>query len=192
MEAQEFQPPIHRINVAKFHRMLEAGVLTEDDRVELIDGEMRDMPPIGPIHSGCTIGLIRCLTQALGDLVLLNVQGPLALDGRSELYPDLLVLKLRDDLYQTSHPTADDVWLLIEVSDTTLDYDRKTKLPKYARAGVPLYWIVDVPHKTIHEYRAPDRFARHYRQTRSVSTGAIAATLAGVSVQVAIADLFRF
>ena len=192
MKVQEYQPLIHRINVAQFHRMLEAGVLTEDDRVELIDGEMRDMPPIGPSHSGCTVGLIQLLTQALGDRVLLNVQGPLALDGRSELYPDLLVLKPRDDLYQTAHPTADDVLLLIEVADTTLEYDRKTKLPKYARAGVPLYWIVDVQHKTIHEHRDPDRFARRYRETRSVSTGTIAAPLAGVEVQVALTDLFRF
>ena len=192
MEAQQIHPPIHRINVAQFHLMLEAGVLTEDDRVELIDGEMRDMPPIGPTHSGCTVGLIRVLTKALGDQALINVQGPLALDRRSELYPDLLVLKPRDDLYQTGHPSADDVLLLIEVSDSTQNYDRKTKLPKYARAGVPLYWIVDVQHKTIHEYQDPDRFARRYRQTRSVSDGAITATLAGTEVQVTMTDLFRF
>ena len=191
MEAQEFHPPFHRINVAQFHRMLESGVLTADDRVELIDGEMRDMPPIGPIHSGCTVRLIQVFTQALGNQALINVQGPLALDRRSELYPDLLVLKPRDDFYQTGHPSADDVLLLIEVADSTLSYDRKTKLPKYARAGVPLYWIVDVVHKTIHEYQDPDRFARRYRQCRSVTDGAITTTLAGVPVQVAIRDLFR-
>lgn len=192
MEAQEFQPPIHRIDVTQFHRMLEAHILSEDDRVELIDGEMRDMPPIGPIHNGCTGALLMRFAPALAGRAFVISQGPLSLGGQSELYPDLLILKLRDDLYQTGHPTADDVWLLIEVSDTTLDYDRKTKLPKYARAGVPLYWVVDVPHKTIHEYWDPDRFARRYRQTRSVGTGAIAATLAGIAVQVAIADLFRF
>jgi len=192
MDVQQIQPPLHRINVAQFHLMLAAGVLTENDRIELIDGEMRDMPPIGPTHSGCTVGLIRVLTKALGERALLNVQGPLALDHRSELYPDLLVLKPRDDLYQTGHPSAEDVLLLIEVSDSTLNYDRKTKLPKYARAGVPLYWIVDVQHKSIHEYQDPDRFARRYRQSRSVAEGAIAATLAGVEVRVTMTDLFRF
>lgn len=192
MKAQEYQPPIHRINVAQFHRMLEAGVLTEDDRVELIDGEMRDMPPIGPTHNGCTGALLMCFAPPLAGRAFVTSQGPLALDARSELYPDLLILKPRDDLYQTGHPTADDVLLLIEVSDTTLDYDRKTKLPKYARAGVPRYWIVDVQHKTIHEHQDPDRFARRYRQTCSVSTGTITAPLAGVEVQIALTDLFRF
>lgn len=192
MEAQEFHPPLHRINVAQFHRMLESGVLTADDRVELIDGEMRDMPPIGPTHSGCTIGLNQVLSRSMGHHALISVQGPLALDRRSELYPDLLVLKPRADLYQTGHPSANDVLLLIEVSDSTLTYDRKTKLPKYARAGVPLYWIIDVAHKTIHEYQDPDRFARSYRQCLSVSDGAIMTTLAGVAVEVAIGDLFRF
>lgn len=192
MKAQEYQPPIHRIDVAQFHRMLEARILTEDDRVELIDGEMRDMPPIGPIHNGCTGALLMRFAPALAGRAFVISQGPLSLGGQSELYPDLLILKPRDDLYQTGHPTADDVLLLIEVSDTTLDFDRKTKLPKYARAGVPLYWIVDVQHKAIHEHSDPDRFARRYRQTRSVTTGTIAASLAGVEVQVALADLFRF
>ncbi len=202
MQTRAYEPPIHRINVAQFHRMLEAGVLTADDRVELIDGEMRDMAPIGPSHSGCTIAVTRTLSRALsraeGERGLLSIQGPLALDARSELYPDLMVLKPRDDLYQTGHPHADDVLLLIEVSDTTLDYDRRTKLRKYARAGVPRYWIIDVQHRAIHEYQDPDRFAHRYRQSRTVTDGTLTATLdgigigIGIEVAVATADLFRF
>jgi len=192
MDVQQIQPPLHRINVAQFHLMLAAGVLTENDRIELIDGEMRDMPPIGPTHNGCTGALLMRFASTLADRAFVTSQGPLALDHRSELYPDLLVLKPRDDLYQTGHPSAEDVLLLIEVSDSTLNYDRKTKLPKYARAGVPLYWIVDVQHKSIHEYQDPDRLARRYRQSRSVAEGAIAATLAGVEVRVTMTDLFRF
>lgn len=192
MQTRPYEPPIHRINVAQFHRMLEAGVLTADDRVELIDGEMRDMAPIGPSHSGCTVGLIEVLARALRHRALMNVQGPLALDARSELYPDLMVLKPREDRYQTSHPHADDVLLLIEVSDTTLDYDRRTKLRKYARAGVPRYWIIDVQHRAIHEHQDPDRFAHRYRQSRTVTDGTLATDLDGIEVAVATADLFRF
>jgi Uma2 family endonuclease len=192
MQSRPDEPPIHRINVAQFHRMLETGVLTADDRVELIDGEMRDMPPIGPSHSGCTIGLTRALSRALGDRGLLSVQGPLALDAKSELYPDLMVLRPRDDLYQTGHPHADDVLLLIEVSDTTLDYDRRTKLRKYAQAGVARYWIIDVQHRAIHEYQDPDRFAYRYRQSRTIADGTLTAGLDGIEVAVDTADLFRF
>ena len=192
MQTRPYEPPIHQITVAQFHRMLETGVLTADDRVELIDGEMRDMPPIGPSHSGCTVGLIEVLARALHHRALMNVQGPLALDAKSELYPDLMVLKPREDRYQTGHPHADDVLLLIEVSDTTLDYDRRTKLRKYARAGVPRYWIIDVQHRAIHEYQDPDRFAHRYRQSRTVTNGTLTADLDGIEVTVDTADLFRF
>jgi Uma2 family endonuclease len=192
MEAQEFAHPIHRISVEQFHLMIESGVLDEDDRVELIDGEMRDMPPIGPSHNGCTGALLMRFAPALAGRAFVVSQGPLALDDGSELYPDLLVLKPRDDHYQTGNPSADEVLLLIEVSDSTLGFDINTKLPKYARAGVEVCWIVDVRHKTIHEYRDPDRFARRYRQLQSVTAGTLSVMVAGVQIEVATADLFRF
>ena len=192
MEAQEFAHPIHRISVEQFHLMIESGVLDEDDRVELIDGEMRDMPPIGPCHNGCTGTLLMRFAPALAGRAFVVSQGPLALDDGSELYPDLLVLKSRDDHYQTGNPSADEVLLLIEVSDSTLGFDLNTKLPKYARAGIEVCWIVDVRHKTIHEYRDPDRFARRYRQLQSVTAGTLSVMVAGVQIEVATADLFRF
>jgi Uma2 family endonuclease len=192
MEAQEFPHPIHRISVEQFHLMIESGVLDEDDRVELIDGEMRDMPPVGPSHNGCTGALLMRFAPALAGRAFVVCQGPLALDDGSELYPDLLVLKSRDDHYQTSNPSADEVLLLIEVSDSTLGFDLNTKLPKYARAGIEVCWIVDVRHKTIHEYRDPDRFGRRYRQLQSVTAGTLLVMVAGVQIEVATADLFRF
>ena len=192
MEAQEFTHPIHRISVEQFHLMIESGVLDEDDRVELIDGEMRDMPPVGPSHNGCTGALLMRFAPALAGRAFVVSQGPLALDDGSELYPDLLVLKSRDDHYQTSNPSADEVLLLIEVSDSTLGFDLNTKLPKYARAGIEVCWIVDVRHKTIHEYRDPDRFGRRYRQLQSVTAGTLSVMVAGVQLEVATEDLFRF
>lgn len=192
MEAQDLHPPIHRVSVDKFHRMIEAGVFAAGERVELIDGEMRDMPPIGPPHNGCTGVLLMAFASALADRAFVVSQGPLVLDDGTEVYPDLLILKPRDDRYQTGNPRPEDVLLLIEVADASLGYDLKVKVPRYARAGIDACWVVDLRKKAIHAYRDPERFGRHFRELRSVSDGECKIVIAGVEVAVATSDLFRF
>ena len=123
-------------DVHEYHRMAEAGILDEDDRVELIEGEIVQMSPIGSRHQGCVNRLARLLFEFAGRDYVVHIQGPVRLNERSEPQPDLALLKLRPDFYSERHPTPDDVLLLIEVSETSADYDREVKLPLYAGAGI--------------------------------------------------------
>lgn len=190
MFAPDVLNPIHRIDVERFHRMIEAGCFGDGDRVELIDGEMRDMTPIGPPHGGTANALNLLLTVKLAGKAIVSVQGPLALDDGTELYPDLVVLQHRDDFYRQANPTGDDALLVIEVADSSLSLDQGPKLAKYARAGIRRYWVVDLRHRTLHDYRDPDRFQGRYRQLHSLTTGDLSLKIAGVQVRVAIAEIF--
>ena len=190
MFAPDVLNPIHRIDVERFHRMIEAGCFGDGDRVELIDGEMRDMTPIGPPHGGIANALNLLLTVKLAGKAIVSVQGPLALDDGTELYPDLVVLQHRDDFYRQANPTGDDALLVIEVADSSLSLDQGPKLAKYARAGIRRYWVVDLRHRTLHDYRDPDRFQGRYRQLHSLTTGDLSLKIAGVQVRVAIAEIF--
>jgi Uma2 family endonuclease len=145
----------HRLTVDEYYRMAEVGVLTPDARVELIEGEIIDMAPIGTRHGSAVKRLTQLLTSALGDSVIVAVQDSLRLSKRSEPQPDLMVLKPRADFYREAHPSADDVLLLIEVSDTTARYDRGIKLNLYARHGVQEVWVVDLDEGLMRTYRQP-------------------------------------
>jgi Uma2 family endonuclease len=191
MEATDTVNPIHRISVEQFHRMVEAGVFTDSDRVELIDGEMRDMPPIGPPHGGCTNRLTMTFVPKLAGKAIVSIQGPLILDDGTEVYPDLLVLKQREDWYRRSNPAGEDVLLVIEIADSSLSADLGVKLRKYARAGVPRNWVVDVKSGAIHAHRDPDRFGCRYRQLRSITAGVLSVTIEGVDIPVDVGNLLR-
>lgn len=141
--------------VAEYARMRETGILAEDDRVELLDGEVRLMSPIGPLHAAIVKRLNTLLTRVLPDTVILSVQDPIQLNDYSEPQPDLAILQYRADFYAQAHPVADDVLLVIEVSDTTVDYDRDEKLPRYATANIQEAWLVDVNHFTVEQYLQP-------------------------------------
>src|ERR1051325_266182 len=123
--------------------MGKAGILKAGDRVELIEGEIIQMPPIGSRHASCVGRLTRLLVPALRDRAFVYVQNPVRLDELSEPVPDLAVLKPRPDDYSTGHPRSGDTLLVVEVSDTTLSYDRGRKLPLYARQRVQEVWIVE-------------------------------------------------
>lgn len=141
--------------VADYARMRETGILSEDDRVELIDGEVRVMSPIGPIHAAIVKRLNTLLSRMLPDTVILSVQDPIQLNDYSEPQPDLAILQYRADFYAHAHPVADDVLLVIEVSDTTVEYDRDEKLSRYANANIPEAWLVDVNSDMVEQYLQP-------------------------------------
>ena len=156
--AQQLQQvPVRRwrFTVDDFYRMGEVGILPPEARVELIDGEVIKMAPIGSHHNGSVVGLDEILHEGLGRRVTISTQGPLQLDRHWNPQPDVLVLKRRDDFYRNANPTAADVLLLIEVSDATLAYDRDTKGPRYAQAGIVEYWIVDLSGDRLLVHRDP-------------------------------------
>jgi len=132
----------HYFSVDEYYRMGEAGVLPDDSRVELIDGDVLEMSPIGKRHAGCVNRLNRLLNRNAGDLAIVAVQSPISVDDFSEPQPDLMLLKPRADFYSNSHPTPAEVLVIIEVADTSLEYDRNVKLPLYAGAGIPEAWLV--------------------------------------------------
>lgn len=144
----------HRFSVDRYEEMVRLGVLTENDRVELIRGEILEKMTIGPEHSACVKRLNRLLNTLFGSRVCLGVQDPIRLFD-SEPEPDVSVARLSPDDYASGHPTAADLLLIIEVADSTLDFDRSQKLPIYAEAGIPEYWIVNLIDRQIEIYRGP-------------------------------------
>ena len=164
-------PSRHRLDVGDYYKMAEAGILIQSDRVELIDGEIFDMVPIGSAHAGKTDRLNWLFARAAADgLAHVSVQRPLRLDAYNEPEPDVMLLKPRRDHYQSRHPSAADVLLLVEVAETSLSHDRGTKLPLYAKFGVPEVWIVDLRDAAIEVYRQPagDAYASKQRLTSGV------------------------
>jgi Uma2 family endonuclease len=144
-----------RFTREEYHRMAEAGILREDDRVELIEGEIVLMTPIGRRHAACVAELNRLLVPAVGQRALLWPQNPITLPDESEPQPDIVLLRPRADRYLQDDAHPEDVLLLIEVADTSQRYDRRVKLPLYGRAGVPEVWIVDLPGEVVEVCRHP-------------------------------------
>lgn len=166
----------HRFDVAAYYRMVETGVLRPDDRVELIEGEVVDMAPIGSAHAGTTDVLTGMVARAVADgLAVVRVQGPLRLDAHNEPQPDLMLLRPSVDHYRRSHPTSADVLLLVEVADRSLAYDRGPKLALYARHGVPEVWLVDLAGQAVEIFRQPggEGYAERYRLTEGDATPAL-------------------
>jgi Uma2 family endonuclease len=141
--------------VEEFHQIAEGGVFREDDRLELVDGEIVEMTPIGSPHAGCVMRLSDLLWKHCHETAIVNVQNALVLDDRTELYPDVTLLARRADFYSQSHPRPADVWLVVEVADTTGPYDRGIKVPRYARAGIADVWIVDLGARAVDVDRQP-------------------------------------
>jgi len=135
--------------------MAETGILPPDARVELLDGKIIDMSPIGPFHGGITKRLIRLFSGLAEGRWMVSAQDPVRLGDYSEPQPDLMLLKPEPDDYTSRHPVAADVFLLIEIADTSLKLDRQQKLPAYARAGICEVWLLNLPAKAIEVYREP-------------------------------------
>ena len=151
----------YRFSVEEFNKLPEVGIFDEDDRVELLDGEIIVMSPIGSQHAGTVMRINAILHGRVGSDVIFGLQTPTVVEEFSEPLPDVMLLKPRKDFYTSRHPVPKDILLLIEVSDTTLRYDRGRKLRKYAETRVSEVWIVNLENMTIEQYREPsgDSFA---------------------------------
>jgi len=141
--------------VDEYHRMSEAGILSEDDRVELIGGEIIKMSPIGKYHAACVKRLNSVLNRRVGEYAIISVQDPIRLNDYSEPEPDIALLKPRDDFYAQELPTAEDVLLIIEVADTSVEYDRNVKLPLYAKANIAETWLANIREDRMEAYSQP-------------------------------------
>ena len=155
--------------VADYHRMAEAGILSEDDRVELLEGEIVSVSPVGSRHAACVKRLVRWFTREGGDRVIVGVQDPVQLGEHSEPQPDLTLLKPRADFYAASHPGPEDVLLLVEVAEASAVVDREVKVPLYARAGIPEVWVVDLTRHHVEVYRRPS--PQGYEEVRVLRRG---------------------
>ncbi len=168
----ESWPRRHRITVEDYYRMAEAGVLAPDARVELIEGEIIDMAPIGSEHGSVVDQLTRLLVTALADRAIVRVQGAVRLSHITEPEPDIAVLEARADFYRHQQPSGVDALLIVEVSDSTLRYDRDKKVPLYARHGVREAWIIDLPNARLLCYSSPVD-GEYTRQTSVADPGLV-------------------
>ena len=171
--------PMRRLwSIVDFHRMGETGFLHPEARLELIEGELFEMAPIGSFHAGTVSILTRLFIQAVANDAIVHVQNPVVLSDRSEPQPDLILLRPRPDYYLSGHPRAQDVLLLIEVSDSTVQFDRKTKVPLYARHGIPEVWLVVGPKRRhIEVYRDPQPELGCYQTRLQLREGVLAPVL---------------
>jgi Uma2 family endonuclease len=187
MVASTTSRPRLQFTRARFDAMVAAGILTKDDRVELLDGEVYQKMPKGPKHTARIKALIARLTALLGPRVLIGCQDPVALNEFSEPEPDISVLQPREDFYESGHPEPKDVILLVEVSDSTLDYDRDLKIPLYAACDIPEVWLVDVKDRSVTVHQQPE--GNCYRQTQSYRAGDVIPLRAFPGESISVSDL---
>jgi Uma2 family endonuclease len=179
----------HRFTVEEYHRMAETGVLKPDAQVELVRGQIVDMSPIGPYHGGVTKRLIRLFTRLSENRWLVSAQDPVRLDAHSEPQPDLMLLRPAPDDYTSRHPTPADVFLLVEVADSTVPYDRGEKLAAYGGAGVPEVWLINLPERAFEIHRDP-----HYTGYSSITIvreGEVASPRAFPDVEIDVASVLK-
>jgi Uma2 family endonuclease len=160
------QPVQHPITVAEYYRMAADGVLHENDRVELIEGSLHWMSPIGSPHAACINYLAFIFIPQLGRQAVVITQNPIHLDDLSEPQPDVTLARWRDDHYRAAHPIPADVLLLIEVADSTLKEDRRIKAPLYARHDIPELWIVNLLASEVEVYTQPQNGRYQQRVVR--------------------------
>ncbi len=178
----------HRFTLAQYERMIETGVLTDRDRVELIEGEIIEMPPIGDPHAGTCNRVAHVLITRLGGRAVVAVANPVALPIVVSMpQPDMAVLKPRSTFYADRRPQPEDTFFVVEVMDSSTRYDRRIKAPLYARAGVPELWLVDIPRMIVEVLREPREAS--YQSLRTMRRGESVSPLAFPDVSFNFAEL---
>ncbi|WP_016950471.1 Uma2 family endonuclease [Anabaena sp. PCC 7108] len=146
---------VKRFTIEEYHQLTEIGFLKEDDHIQLINGELIEMVSKGRAHETCLRNLLRELPKVIGDIATLQSQAPISIPPKSEPEPDFAIIKNRDDNYFSSHPQGTDILLVIEVADSSIDYDQKVKIPLYAKAGITDYWIFNLLDNCLEYYSEP-------------------------------------
>jgi Uma2 family endonuclease len=177
------------LSIHDYHRMVEAGVLAADERVELIAGQLYKMAAKGTAHSAAMTRIERVLKACLGDRVLLRFQDPIQLDDYSEPEPDVAVVHVDPLDYEDHHPTPGEVYLVIEVADSTLKRDRELKAPAYAQSGIQDYWILDVNQHQLYVFRSPT--STGYAIETVLSEADVISPLSFSECQIAVEDMLR-
>jgi Uma2 family endonuclease len=188
---------VRRLSVQDYHQMAESGILQPDERVELLEGQIIQMAAKGTAHSAAVTRIEQLLRQRLGfgtaspmeNRVLLRFQDPVRLNDYSEPEPDIAVVQPNTLLYEDHHPIPSEVFLLIEVSDATLKFDREVKSPAYARAGIAEYWVLDVNGRKLHVYRVPG--ADGYQSEAILSEELTVIPLAFPDCVIAVREMLR-
>jgi len=180
------EPLSYRITTHDWHQM--GDIFTPEQHLQLINGEITEMSPIGHKHSGHLNYLVHFFRQYLIDETVLSIQNPIQLNDFSEPEPDLMLLKAEANFYKNRHPNAEDVLLLIEVSDSTLQFDRTKKLALYAKHGINDYWIVNLNEKCLEVYRQPKD--DNYQQQQILFAGKSIQPLEFTDISLQITDIF--
>jgi len=179
-----------RFDADEYQKMGRAGILSEDDRVELINGEIIAMTPIGPRHNAAVARANRAFSRAVGDDAIVLVQGSIRLDLWNEPQPDIVLLRPAPDFYSSRLPGAADILLIVEVADSSLGYDSEVKLRLYAGAGVPEYWLVDLAARTVTRLTKPsgDTYQQQALHRAGESIAADALPRCAIPVESLLAD----
>jgi len=179
----------HKLDVDAYDRMANAGIFEEDDRIELIDGELIDMAPIGQEHAATVGTLTKVFVLACGEIATVWCQNPVRVDEHNEPQPDFAILRLRADGYRTGNrPGPADVLLLVEVADSSVRFDRQIKLPLYARSGIGEVWIVDLKRRIVDVYRNPT--SHGYGEPKTYQPGERLALMLAPEIVVALDGVF--
>jgi len=185
---QELEPQMHLWTIADYHQMIESGILDEDDRVELLEGKIVCMSPQRPFHASSVQRSSRLLFRLLGDLAEIRIQLPVTLGNKSEPEPDVAVVKLDVNEYSLRHPESVDIYLLIEVADSTITKDRKQKSIIYAKNQVLEYWILDLQRRQVYIFRQPE--AQSYREQFVLSSSDTVTLQAFPDIAIALDAMF--
>ena len=179
---------LRRITVDEYDAMIENGVFDENDKVELLNGAIVEKMPKGPKHSAATYRIAKIFFKLFDNQAIVRVQDPIWLRDFSEPEPDIVLSVLEEDEYEDSHPTPDEIYLILEVSDSTLGYDRNAKKIIYAQAGIRQYLIVNVQDKTVEDYREPG--ADGFQSKQTYSTGNSFDLVAFPEISLSVDDFF--
>jgi Uma2 family endonuclease len=182
----------HRFTVEQYYKIAEIGILDPAQRTELIEGEIIEMSPIGTKHAICVSDISEILTTRTIDFAHVRQQNPVHLSDRSEPQPDLALVKRPSSRYLSCHPTAADIFLLIEVSDSTLNYDHEIKIPLYAKAAIPEVWIVNLESEMIEVYRQPNKTESEidYQDVKQYAKGEVVTIASFNHVAIAVDEIF--
>ena len=176
------------ITVAEYDRMIEFGIYTDNDRIELLNGEIIELMPKGPKHTSANSRLVRFFIRLFGEKLIVRGQDPIWLDGISEPEPDIVLANWNETEYSEGHPTPADILLIMEISDTTLAYDRETKAKAYSRNGIQQYLLLNLQNETLENFREPD--ADGYQFKRTLRKGDSLNLVAFPDIEINVDELF--